>query len=103
MNKFSGLFHRAIVQAGGIYCPWGYQGHQRQVKRLFKRAMHMENELRNVIVECMRKENATCLLNMTQAVIQNRIKVSNCTLAVMVVDPSRTIRGSGRSESTKIA
>ena len=28
-----GLFHKAIVQSGGIYCPWGYPGHMHDLMK----------------------------------------------------------------------
>ena len=34
VSNLSGLFHKAILQSGGIYAPWGFRGHQYDQRRL---------------------------------------------------------------------
>jgi len=60
----SGLFHKAIIQSGGIYCPWGYLGHSREVLKAFKEKTHMVHKSRNEVVAHLKKMEAKNLMEM---------------------------------------
>jgi len=79
----SGLFHKAIVQGGGIYCPWGFLGNQRQIRRLFKMSLKMENILRHVVVDCLRKKTASTLLNFSYSLAHNEMQVSEHAISAI--------------------
>ena len=47
------MFHKAIVQSGGIYCAWGYTGHHRDHMVQFKEWLKGEKESRDFLVKEM--------------------------------------------------
>ena len=57
-----GLFHKAILEAGGVFCPWGHGGHAREMLQLFKRAAGMENEPRDVVVQKLIEKDPEALM-----------------------------------------
>ena len=50
-----GLFHKAIVQSGGVYSPWGYTGHNRGHMARYKQHQNLEQFTRDLVVEEMKQ------------------------------------------------
>lgn len=83
--NLSGLFHKAIVQAGGIYCPWGYLGKQHRLRKLFSEAYNIKNELRHVLVQTLKNEDATELMKVASQILDDEIRVSTECFTITVI------------------
>ena len=51
---FVGLFHKAIVQSGGMNYPWGYTGHLHSAIRFLKKHGHFKNVDEEVALEVLK-------------------------------------------------
>ena len=69
-----GLFHKAIVQSGGIYCPLGYTGHQRKMKLHYEQQYDLlqEDETRNMLLNSLKPMQAAELAKIVAKVISRK-------------------------------
>ena len=70
-----GLFHKAIVQSGGMNCPWGYRGHLRSSIHYFKKHGYFRNVREDVALDVLRMVQLDYKINWTEYPVSSNYNI----------------------------